>query len=179
MRMYAPTHGVILWRLYNCLVSFPGTIPSFSGSLGMRLTTTYAVVVYLVMMTQRDTHTQFIVAKTKVAPIQTCTIPRLELLFAMLFSRLITTVSAVLESTLPNLKLVCYTDSTVALYWIKGTNKEWRLFVQKHVNEICKETSLDWWYHCPGVTNPPFKRNDNIWVGGELFVVIRSGLVEG
>ena len=60
----------------------------------------------------------------------------------------------VLESTLPDLEMECYTDSTVALYWIKGTNKEWRPFVQNRVNEICEKTSPDLWYHCPGVTNP-------------------------
>ena len=79
-------------------------------------TTAYAAVVYLILKTQRSTHTQFIVAKTRVAPMQTLTISRLELLSAMLLSRLITTISAVLESTLPDLKLECYTDSTVALY---------------------------------------------------------------
>ena len=42
----------------------------------------------------------------------------------------------------------------MALYWIKGTNKEWRPFVQHRVNEIRKTTSPEIWRHCPGVTNP-------------------------
>jgi len=85
---------------------------------------------------------------------QTLTIPRLELLSALLLSRLITTVSSALESTLPDLEIECYTDSTVALYWIQGTNKEWKPFVQNRVNEIREKTSPDLWHHCPGVTNP-------------------------
>ena len=82
--------------------------------------TAYAAVVYFVMKTQRNTHTQFIVAKTRVASMQTLTIPRLELLSALLLSRLIITVSSVLGSTLPDLEKEWYTDSTVALHWIKG-----------------------------------------------------------
>ena len=117
-------------------------------------TATYATVVYLLLKTQRNTHTQFLVAKTRVALMQTLTIPRLELLSALLLSRLITTVSSVLESTSPDLEIECYTDLTVALYSIKGTHREWRPFVQNRVNEIHKRTSPDLRYHCPGVTNP-------------------------
>ena len=108
------------------------------------------------METERDTNTQFLIAKTRVVPMQALTIPQLELLSALLLSRLITTVSGVLEPTLPNLEIKCYTDSTVALYWIKGTNKEWKrkLFVQNRVGEICKKISPAKWHHCLGVTNP-------------------------
>ena len=73
-------------------------------------TTADAAVVYLVMETQGDVHTPFIVAKIKVAPMQTLTIPRLELFSALLLSRLITTVSAALKSALPDLKIRCYID---------------------------------------------------------------------
>ena len=38
------------------------------------------------METQRDVHTRFIVAKTRIAPMQTLTILRLELLSALLLS---------------------------------------------------------------------------------------------
>ena len=117
-------------------------------------TTAYAAVVYLVMKTQRKSRTQFLVAKTRVAPMKALTIPRLELLSALLLARLITTVSSVLESTLPDLQKKCYTDSTVALHWIKGTSKEWKPFVQNRVNEIREKTSPVLWHHCPGATNP-------------------------
>ena len=86
--------------------------------------TAYAAVVYLAMKTQTGIHTQFLVAKTRVASIQPTTIPRLELLSALLLARLIATVTSAIGSTLPDVEIRCYTDSTVALYWIKGANKE-------------------------------------------------------
>ena len=57
----------------------------------------YAAVVYIVARTQRNTYTRFVVAKTRVASLQVVTIPRLELLSALLLSRLITTVSLAIQ----------------------------------------------------------------------------------
>ena len=37
---------------------------------------------------------------------------------------------------------------------MSGVNKEWKPFVQNHVNEIRQKTSPDLWYYCPGATNP-------------------------
>ncbi len=117
-------------------------------------TVAYAAVVYLVMKTEEETYSQFIACKTRVAPLQLITIPRLELLSALLLARLITTVSSALEFSLPALEMECYTDSTVALHWIRGTSREWKAFVQNRVDEIRKKVPPDRWKHCPGATNP-------------------------
>ena len=117
-------------------------------------TTAYAAVVYLVSKTETSTHTQFLASKTRVAPLQTLTIPRLELLSALLLARLTTAVSSVLDSAIPDFTIECYTDSTVALHWIRGTTKEWKPFVQNRVNEIRQKITPDRWKHCAGVTNP-------------------------
>ena len=99
--------------------------------------------------------TSFIVAKTRVAPLQSQTIPRLELLSALLLARLITTTA---ESLKPVLALVnpprCFTDSMVTLFWIKGLTKEWKPFIQNRVNEIRGLVPPENWNHCPGETNP-------------------------
>ena len=89
--------------------------------------------------------------KTRVVPLKTVMIPRLELLSALLLARLINTVSSVLKSTFLHLKIGCYTDSIIALYWIKGTRKP---FVQNTLNEICLKTPPESWNHCPNVFNP-------------------------
>ena len=49
---------------------------------------------------------------------------------------------------------MCYTDSKVALYWIKGESQEWRQFVQNRVNEIRTLVPAQHWKHCLGQDNP-------------------------
>ena len=139
-------------------------------------TKAYAAVVYLMLKSEASTTIQFVVAKTRVAPLQTQTIPRLELLSAFLLSRLIVSVSSSLESMLPQLDLKCYTDSKVALFWIRGTDKEWKPFVQNRVAEIRRNVSPECWSHCAGETNPADKpsrgitlrqlSSDKLWCSG-------------
>ena len=113
----------------------------------------YAAVVYLLIESECGYVTQFIACKTRVSPIKGQKIPRLELLSALLLSKLMTSVTQALEFELflgePNY----FTDSKVALYWIKGQEKEWKPFVQNRVNQIRNLTQIDQWAHCAGKKN--------------------------
>ena len=51
-------------------------------------------------------------------------------------------------------KSYCWTDSKVALAWIKAKNKELKTFVQNRVIEIRKNVSIENWYYCKSVDNP-------------------------
>ena len=112
----------------------------------------YAAVIYLVQVTEDRTVTSFVAAKTRVAPLHRQTIPRLELLSALLLSRLMRTVASSLQYL--TIELKCFTDSQIALYWIKGVDKEWKPFVQNRTTEIRQAIPLHCWSHCPGETNP-------------------------
>lgn len=55
---------------------------------------------------------------------------------------------------MPYMDVRCYTDSQVALYWIRGKEKEWKPFVQNRVQEIRRNVHPNFWSHCPGRSNP-------------------------
>ena len=114
----------------------------------------YAAVVYLRVQTSVGTTAKFVAARTRVSPLQGHSIPRLELLGALLLSRLLASVSAALMVELELDPPSCFTDSKVALFWIKGHDKEWRQFVENRVREIRQLTPVNVWKHCPGIDNP-------------------------
>ena len=110
----------------------------------------YAAVVYLVACDESRSSVRFVTSKIRVAPQQEMFIPRLELLSALLLSRLIDSVTKSLQEKQP----MCYTDSQVSLCWIVGVNKEWKQFVQNRVTEIRRLVPVSCWKHCPGKVNP-------------------------
>lgn len=114
----------------------------------------YAAVVYLRVKTKEGLHVKFLTSKTRVNPLQPQTIPRLELLSALLLTRLLVSVEKGLESRLPLSETTCYTDSKVALHWIQGADKEWKQFVQNRTVEIRTLLPNAMWVHCAGRDNP-------------------------
>ena len=116
--------------------------------------TAYAAVVYLSIEVGDNHITKFVACKTRVAPLKEQTIPRLELLSAVLLSKLMKSVSQALDLELTLGEPSYFTDSMVTLYWIKGQGKEWKPFVQNRVNQIHGLTAVDQWQHCAGVDNP-------------------------
>ena len=114
----------------------------------------YGAVVYLRIVTTHGNYIRFIASKTRVAPLSNQTIPRLELLSAVVLARLMHSVKEALTSEIEINKLTCWTDSKVAWYWIVQSTKEWKQFVQHRVDEIRKLVPEECWNHCPGSDNP-------------------------
>ena len=114
----------------------------------------YGAVVFLRIVTTCASYVRFVSSKTRVAPLSEQTIPRLELLSAVVLSRLIHSVKEALSSEMKIDKLFCWTDSKIAWYWIVQSQKEWKPFVQHRVDEIRKLVPEECWNHCPGADNP-------------------------
>ena len=70
----------------------------------------YAAVIYLSIQNGSVTSTQFVACKTRVAPLKEISIPQLELLTALLLSKLIVNVQKALEQELSLASPCCYGD---------------------------------------------------------------------
>ena len=149
----AEGHPISILRSYFSDVDGRPTSVSLCGFCDAS-TRAYAAVVYRLARTGTQTLVRFVAAKTRVAPLQSQTIPRLELLSAFLLTKLIVSVENSLKSVFPQLGVHCNTESQVAFYWIRGTSKEWKPFIQNRVNDIRRNVHPDLWSHCPGVSNP-------------------------
>ena len=106
---------------------------------------------------------KFVASKTCVAPVKQQSIPRLELLGAVILARL----SHAVLSTLPE-QVQCFywVDSMTVLCWIQH-NKPWKKYVSHRVKEIHQLIDKTQWYHCPGILNPADLPSRGI-SGGEL-----------
>lgn len=108
---------------------------------------------YLRLEYEDSVDVKFLAAKTTVAPTHGSTIPRLELLSALL-SKLLTSVKDALQSEQSLADPVCFTDSKASLYWIQGIHQEWKQFVENRATTIRRLVPPEFWRHCPGRENP-------------------------
>ena len=111
----------------------------------------YAAVMYIhTEYEHRAVDVKLVAAKTKVSPIKGQLIPWLELMAALLLSKLV-------NSTVLALKLDVethyWTDSMSVLCWIQN-NKPWKQFVHHRIQDIRRLTDNHSWRHCPGILNP-------------------------
>ena len=118
------------------------------------LTRAYATVVYLKIQSISGGEVRLLASRTRLAPLIKQTIPRLELLSALLLSKLVYSVTNAIKSEYTLEKPCCYTDSIVALYWITGLRKEWKQFVENRMNQIHQLVLAEHWRHCPRTSNP-------------------------
>ncbi|XP_068708261.1 uncharacterized protein [Montipora foliosa] len=115
----------------------------------------YGAVVYLrVELTDETVVTELVTSRTRVAPINGDTIPRLQLLGSLVLARLINSVLTAFEGTLRVDSVFCWSDSQIALRWIWGVNREFKQFVQNRVVEIRGLVKTAHWDYCPWENNP-------------------------
>ena len=108
----------------------------------------------MVVATSTGIDVQLVTSKSRVAPLVKQSIPRLELLAALILARLMQSVQSALGGMLLFDSVHCWTDSQVTLYWIRGEQHEWKQFVQNRVNEIRKIVPPLSWAYCPTSSNP-------------------------
>ncbi|XP_049878088.1 uncharacterized protein LOC126375230 isoform X6 [Pectinophora gossypiella] len=113
----------------------------------------YAACIYLRSLDEHNSvTTKLLCSKTRVAPLKPVTIPRLELCAALLGARLSYKVSNALRCEIGDKYF--WSDSTIALGWIKNQPKLFKAFVCNRVNEIHELTNRNSWKHIPTDINP-------------------------
>ena len=104
----------------------------------------YGAVVYMV----QGTHSTIVMSKSRAAPLKPHSLPRLELMAAVVASRLCSFVVKSLHTTFT----VClWSDSQIVLSWIYS-DKKLKPFVSNRIAEI-RSISTTWRY-CPSADNP-------------------------
>ncbi|XP_011859476.1 PREDICTED: uncharacterized protein LOC105556968 [Vollenhovia emeryi] len=113
----------------------------------------YAAVVYLrIVHSQTNVQVNLLAAKTKVAPLKTVSVPRLELNAVVLLTRLLEWVR---DSTrLNRAPLFGWTDSQIALAWIQQHPSKWNAYIANRVSEVQTRLPSVHWQHVRSHDNP-------------------------
>ncbi|GFU20694.1 uncharacterized protein TNCV_3176321 [Trichonephila clavipes] len=125
-----------------------------------------------------ETLVRLITSKSRVAPIKSLTIPRLELCAAVLLAKLVKRVVAALQ--LETAELYLWSDSMIFLEWLRQEPMDLKTFVQNRVAKIQEFYSNQLWRHVPSDQNPadlvsrgvdPDKLlQQNLWFNGPTFL---------
>ena len=94
---------------------------------------------------------KLIAAKSRVAPLKQLSIPRLELLAAVLAARLANTIQK--ESRIQLCDVMLFTDSAITLSWIRSQSRKYKPFVSSRIGEIQSISNPCQWRHIPGEVN--------------------------
>ncbi|XP_071577161.1 uncharacterized protein [Temnothorax nylanderi] len=116
-------------------------------------TKAFAAAVYLRLVhVDGSVSVSLVIAKSKVAPLKTLSVLRLELKAAHLLINLVQYVRTVLQ--LPDLEFCCWTDSQIVLAWLKQSPSRWKTFIANRVSAIQSMLPEASWRHVPTQDNP-------------------------
>ncbi|GFU45794.1 integrase catalytic domain-containing protein [Nephila pilipes] len=112
----------------------------------------YGACLYARHTVNNFTEVNLICSRSKLAPVKKIILPRLELLAALIGTRLLQYFYR--ETNMHSHTAVLCSDSTVALSWIKGDPNRWKTFVCNRTTEILQYTTPSQWRPCTGTDNP-------------------------
>ncbi len=129
----------------------------------------YGCCSYLRCIKDNMCHVTLIMSKNRLCPIQQVSIPRLELQSAVLSAQMNVTIVKQLEVKIA--KSYFWTDSQIALSYIKNTSKKLKIYVANRVEIIRNLTDINHWYYVSTTEN----HADIIFRGG-TFAMMNSDI---
>ncbi|XP_045773302.1 uncharacterized protein LOC123872805 [Maniola jurtina] len=115
----------------------------------------YGCVIYIhVTDALGNIRVNLLCSKSKVSPTKVTTLARLELCAALLMSKLVKIVRDTYSSRIPIEGIYAFSDSTVALSWIKSSPHRWNTFVSNRVAQCQEYLNPQHFYHVAGIENP-------------------------
>lgn len=161
----APLHLVQRWRSYMEEVKLMTTIPinrwtftSPSDQMHWHIFTdasekAYGAAAYIrTVKPNGKVHITLVATKSRVAPIKTQSIPRLELFGAVLGSKLLAYVEE--ATNIKNIPITMWTDSAIVVNWINKDLSRMSAYVGTRIAQILETTRKDDWQHVSSKDNP-------------------------
>lgn len=103
--------------------------------------------------TNGEVNITIVASKTKVAPVQPPTLPRLELIGGQLAVKLDETEKTALSGEI-NISTHFWTDSMVSLHWVQGDASCWKQYVANRLRFIQPRITISDWRFVAGKENP-------------------------
>ena len=106
----------------------------------------YSAVIYLrTTYTNSPTTCRLVMSKTKVAPLKTLSVPRLELCGATLLAKILTTTRETLD--IPLEAVYAWSDSTIVLAWLDGAPKRYKTYIGNRIATVTNLVPSSAWRH--------------------------------
>ncbi|XP_062558258.1 uncharacterized protein LOC134223135 [Armigeres subalbatus] len=112
----------------------------------------YACVAYMRISGDVGVEVALVGAKSKVAPLKVLSVPRLELMAAVLGARMADSIST--SHTYDIVSIHLWSDSSTVLAWINSDHRKYNKFVGVRVGEILSMTKMNQWRWLPTKKNP-------------------------